>query len=316
MRIDYGTESAGRHRRSRYISSVPCQIYSARWVALSRLLLYVETNVRTFPQGISGLAALKECLQAGLDAQVFEARPEVGGAWAYEPCSFDSGRSDVHSSVYQGTILNSCRDTTSFTDFPFDPARYGDYFGHKQMLQYLHEYAEQFDLKKHIRFQTRVLDCRPRGFGKDGWDVTVQRIDMAPEQAIFTAVLACTGHVSRPKTPAFKNRESFQGKFFHSHLYRTPGPFEGKRVAIIGLGSSAVDIACEVAPQAEDLHIITRRGGWILPRYVLGKPTEAWDSTCTSLSAVATLTMGRSRDTALGATVSQPMASNQIVEFG
>lgn len=181
------------------------------------------------------------------------------------------------SSIYQGTVLNSCRDTTSFTDFPLDPARYGDYFSHRQYLRYLYEYAEHFGLLQHVRLQTKVLSCLPRG--DDGsWTVRLQSKDGAVEDRHFSAVFACTGHLSTPTIPDFPGRVSFQGQLFHSHFYRTPGPFQGKRVVVIGLGSSAVDIACEIAPSAKELHIITRRGGWILPRYLLGKPVEGWDS--------------------------------------
>jgi dimethylaniline monooxygenase (N-oxide forming) len=90
--------------------------------------------------------------------------------------------------------------------------------------------------------------------------------------------LTCVGHLSTPYIPDFRGRESFKGKFMHSHYYRKPLEFAGKKVAIIGLGSSAVDIACEIGPLAEQCHVITRRGGWVIPRFILGRPTEAWDS--------------------------------------
>ncbi|OIW23435.1 flavin-containing monooxygenase, partial [Coniochaeta ligniaria NRRL 30616] len=233
--------------------------------------------------GICGLVALKECLAAGLEAVIFEARSGIGGGWTYQPIEPDTDLSTVHSSMYDGAMLNGCRDTTSFTDFPLDPARYGDYFNHRQMLQYLHEYADHFGLKQHIRLRTKVLNCDPLDGGASGWNVTVQAEDQPAEESHYAAVLACTGHLSSPRIPDFKNRESFKGEFLHSHYYRRPGPFAGKRVAVIGLGSSGVDIACEIAPQATEVHIITRRGGWVLPRFVLGKPTEAWDNRATQV---------------------------------
>ncbi len=224
-------------------------------------------------QGISGLAALKECLAEGLDVVCVEARPEMGGAWAYQP----DASGPVQSSVYAGTMLNSCRDTTNFSDFPFDPARYGDYFNHRQFHQYLLEYVDHFGLAQHIRLKTRVLECLPLEDGM--WKVRLQEEGHEPEESVFAAVIVATGHLSAPHVPDFKGKDSFRGQFLHSHSYRRPSPFEGKKVAIIGLGSSAVDIACEISPQARELHLITRRGGWVLPRFVLGKPTEAFDST-------------------------------------
>jgi dimethylaniline monooxygenase (N-oxide forming) len=70
---------------------------------------------------MSGLTTLKECLAAGFNATVFEAQDHIGGQWQYtDP---DPVTGEVHSSIYQGTVFNSCRDTSSFSDFPMDPAR-------------------------------------------------------------------------------------------------------------------------------------------------------------------------------------------------
>ncbi|KAK3681273.1 flavin-binding monooxygenase-like family protein [Podospora appendiculata] len=241
-----------------------------------------QTRVAVIGAGISGLVAIKEALAAGFDVVGFDARPEVGGAWAYQDCALDDQPDAVWSSMYQGTMLNSCRDTSSFSDFPFDPARYPDYFKHTLMLQYLNEYADHFGLRAHIRLRTTVLECVPQEDGT--WAVRTQQEGVSEsETALFDAVFACSGHLSSPMIPDFPGLKDFQGQFLHSHCYRTPAPFEGKKVAIIGFGSSAVDIACEIAPQAKELHLITRRGGWVLPRYILGKPTEALDNRATQL---------------------------------
>lgn len=222
--------------------------------------------------------------------QCFESRPEIGGQWAQQPdVSPDSDSPAVQSSMYDGVVLNSSRDTSAVPDFPLDPARYGDYFSHRMQLRYLHEYAAHFRLTEHIRLGARVVACAPREGG--GWSVTVRQAaggsssgdgevpaTEKEEQLFYDAVFVCVGHLSTPKTPAFPGRDAFTGQFLHSHYYRRPGPFDRKRVALVGFGSSAVDIACELAPGAEEVHVISRRGGWVLPRYVLGKPTEAWDS--------------------------------------
>lgn len=129
----------------------------------------VDTTATTFAMssqrvavigaGICGLVSLKESVAAGLDAVCFEARDGLGGAWAYQAQADEDPQSS--SSIYLGTMLNSCRDTSAFSDFPFDPARYPDCFGHKLLVQYLQEYAAHFGLDKHVRLQTRVLKCEP-----------------------------------------------------------------------------------------------------------------------------------------------------------
>jgi len=235
---------------------------------------------------------VKECLEAGLSVQCFEKGADVGGQWIYTPTMTDAAAQDVHSSVYNGVILNSFRDTSAFSDFPYDPARYPAYFSHRLQLGYLNEYAEHFKLREHIRFGTEVLACRPvnrrAGEGGDGnrrvgWTLRVRKVgeggdgEEVVEELEFDALMVATGAFSKPRLPDLEGQDEFKGEVLHSHYYRTPGPFEDMRVAVVGFGDSAVDIACEVGPQAKELHLITRRGGWVLPRFLFGRPLEAWN---------------------------------------
>jgi len=143
-------------------------------------------------------------------------------------------------------------------------------------MRYINEYAGHFGLKQHIRLNTKVQSCKESKDGK--WRVEYAENGKGVTEEIYDAVFACTGRFSRPTIPEFEGIGTFRGQLFHGHTYRRPGRFEGKRVAIIGMGSSAVDIACEIGAQAKELHLITRRGGWIVPRYVLGPPAESFDS--------------------------------------
>ncbi|KAL1893953.1 hypothetical protein Sste5346_006094 [Sporothrix stenoceras] len=239
----------------------------------------MSQRVAIIGAGICGLVSLKETVAAGFDAVCFEARDGLGGAWAYQAKADEDPQSS--SSIYLGTMLNSCRDTSAFSDFPFDPARYPDYFGHKLLVQYLQEYAAHFGLDKHVRLQTKVLKCEPQEDGS--WVVVSRGVDGVEQTENYSAVIVAGGHLSTPRMPSIPGQELFVGDAIHSHWYRSPGAYEGKRVALVGFGSSAVDIACEIAPHAASLHLVTRRGGWVLPRYVLGKPTEAFDNRATQL---------------------------------
>lgn len=220
------------------------------------------------------MTTLKQCLSEEIAATIFEARDVLGGQWCYEEPDPSTG--EAMSSIYEGVILNSCRDTTCFSDFPIDPARYPNYFGHRLFLRYIDEYADHFGLKQHIRLSTKVLSCKQSEDNK--WLVEYAENGKASTEEIFDAVFACTGHFTRPTIPEFEGIGTFRGQFLHSHTYRRPGAFEGRRVAIIGVGSSAADIACEIGGQGKELHLITRRGGWIVPRYLLGQPAEAYNS--------------------------------------
>ncbi|EPE02678.1 dimethylaniline monooxygenase [Ophiostoma piceae UAMH 11346] len=232
--------------------------------------------------GISGLSALKEARAEGHDAVCFDGRTEVGGAWAYQDV-VPHQEGELQSSIYYGTVMNSCRDTSAFSDFPFDPARYPDYLSHRLLAQYLREYAAHFELVQHIQLGTKVVQCVPVDNGQ--WTVTTLK-DGTTTETTFDAVIVAAGHLSKPRMPAdteVPGQGLFGGRILHSHVYRTPAPFEGKRVAIVGFGSSAVDVACEIAPHADACYVVTRRGGWVLPRYILGKPTEAFDNRATQM---------------------------------
>ncbi|KAH6646023.1 flavin-binding monooxygenase-like family protein [Truncatella angustata] len=234
-----------------------------------------KKRVAIIGAGISGLVSLKECLAEGIKAHIFEGRSEIGGQWAYQAEPDEKG--ELQSSMYDGVILNSCRDTTGFSDFPIDPERHGDYFSHREMHRYVLDYADYFGLHKHISLSTKVLGCSQAKDGK--WNVRTQGVDgKQPEEGIYDVLISATGINSLPIIPKFKNCEAFQGEFFHSHYYRKPSRFEGKRVVIIGAGSAAVDIASELVTCSKEVHFVTRRGTWVMPRYVLGKPIESWDS--------------------------------------
>ncbi|PGH14622.1 hypothetical protein AJ79_02957 [Helicocarpus griseus UAMH5409] len=229
--------------------------------------------------GPSGLTTLKQCLAEGLNATLFEARDGIGGQWRYEDP--DTRTDHAVSSMYEGVILNSCRDTTNFSDFPIDPAQYPDYFSHRKMLNYLEDYADHFKLREHIQLRTKVISCDQLSNGK--WNVVQQKgtRDQISSSSVYDAIFACSGHNSRPMIPEFEGLSSFRGELLHSHTYRRPANFEGKKVAVIGFGSSAVDLACELVPLAKEVHMVTRRGGWILPRFLLGQAIESYDNRIT-----------------------------------
>jgi dimethylaniline monooxygenase (N-oxide forming) len=258
------------------------QLSCTRKSHLTRFVLPASTlscNITDIHAGVSGLASLKECLAEGIEADVFESRGEIGGQWAYQAEPDEKG--ELQSSMYDGVILNSCRDTTGFSDFPIDPARHGEYFTHREMHRYILEYADHFALHKHISLRTKVLNCTQNEVGR--WTVKFQEAGAEPAERTYDALISATGINSIPVIPDFKGKDTFKGEFLHSHYYRRPGRFEGKRVVLIGAGSGAIDLSSELAPGSREVHIVTRRGAWVIPRYVLGKPVEAWDSRATQV---------------------------------
>jgi dimethylaniline monooxygenase (N-oxide forming) len=166
-----------------------------------------------------------------------EARDGCGGQWLYEDVSLPPSTATPSSSMYQSVTIQSPRDMMSFSDFPMDPSRYTHFSRHDGVLAYLNEYADFFDLRSHIQFSSTVVKVQQRDDSK--WLVWWQ-CNSAPDihVDVFDAVFGCTGRHSAPRTPDFKNLSCFRGMVLHSHWYRTPTPFAGQKVLVIGLGNS------------------------------------------------------------------------------
>ncbi len=108
------------------------------------------------------------------------------------------------------------------------------------------------------------------------WEVTVEDADGRRETNRYRAVLVANGHHWDPRwpEPPFPGAEEFEGEQIHAHYYREPDVLEGKRVLVLGIGNSATDIAVESSRIAEKTFLAMRRGAYVLPKYLGGKPTD------------------------------------------
>ena len=209
--------------------------------------------------GASGLTALKALRDWGIPHACFESSDDIGGNWYFRN---PNGR----SSAYRSLHIDTSRNAISFADFPMDK-RYPDFPHHTQINEFLHEYADRFGLREHIRFNTTVRNATRLEDG-GGWDIDGERFD---------ALLVCNGHHWDPSSPEFPGR--FDGPALHSHHYIDPSdPLDltGRRVLVVGIGNSAVDITSELARKgvAEQVFISTRSGAWVIPKYVFGRPAD------------------------------------------
>ena len=248
--------------------------------------------------GISGLTAAKALSDRGIPYDHYEISNDIGGLWQYDT---DNGR----SAAYRTLHINSSKTNMELEDFPMDD----DFpvFGHHEdVLQYFHAYADRFDLKKRITFDTRVTDVRPMagtlrgssrakaaspggpelntsgGDGKvgvsSGW-AGVQKWSVTLEDGTtktYDAVIVASGHHWNPRWPEFPG--SFSGKEIHSHEYTAPEDFTGRRVLVVGIGNSACDIVVDLCRIADHVTLSTRSSAWVLPKYILGRPLDQWTS--------------------------------------
>jgi Flavin-binding monooxygenase-like len=228
--------------------------------------------------GCSGITAVKNLLQAGVtDIVCYEKANQIGGNWVYR----EDGE---HSSVYETTHLISSKQLSAYIDFPM-PDDYPDYPSHRQILAYFKAYAKHFDLERHITFNTVVEKVEK--IADNRWRVTTDK----GVTTDFDYVMVCNGHHWNPRYPQYPGR--FSGEILHSHYYKKAAPFASKRVLVVGAGNSGCDVAVEVSRVAAQCDISMRRGYYIVPKFMMGKPTDTFNETLVKLPKLLTAPLRR-----------------------
>ena len=215
--------------------------------------------------GAAGITTVKTLKEHGIPFDCFEIGSAIGGNWRYDN---DNGRSAAYASLR----MDTSKERVAYSDFPM-PDDYPNYPTHAQVLAYFEDYVEHFDLRPAITFRTRVDRVVPTADGEYDVTVTDLRSDTSTTKR-YGAVLVCSGHHWDPNYPDFP--ETFTGRTLHSRAYRTPEEFAGQRVLVIGMGNSGADIAAEITEVAQRTVVSTRRSAYVVPRYVLGRPTDKW----------------------------------------
>ncbi len=214
--------------------------------------------------GPAGLAAGKALAERGLTFDWFEKGSMVGGLWR-----IDNDNGGV--AAYKTLHLNSSRFTSQYPSDPM-PDDWPDYPSHELMAQYFQGFAEKHGLLERITFHAEVTSVEPLpGPGKPGehgWAVTTT----ATDTRTYGAVLVANGHHGTPHMVEFAGE--FTGESFHSHDYVEPSVFTDKDVVVVGVGNSGMDISCDAAKVARSVHLVTRRGVHVLPKYAFGKPID------------------------------------------
>lgn len=215
--------------------------------------------------GTVGILAAKCALDEGFIPTVFERAGRVGGVWRRDPA--DAEQSPAYDSLY----TNSSRALMAISNFPWSvagaPDR-SDFPMHWEICEYYDQYVDHYSLRHYIQFQTEVVRAEPPNNLSDGrWRVVVRHLNNSSEEEFFfSAVMVCTGQFSQPSIPSVPGMELFQGRVRHSHSYKNPSGLPGKRVVVVGLGNSALDISLEAAQcEAASVHLVVRSGVNILP---------------------------------------------------
>ena len=197
--------------------------------------------------GFAGIGAAVVLRRAGFtDVTVFERGQGVGGTWREN--TYPGAACDVPSHLYSFSFAPK-------HDWSFRYAR------QPEILAYLEDVTDRFDLRRHIRFgvcvTSAVYDERDCTWHVHGSDDSV---------GVFDVFLPAVGQLSTPSIPAFAGLQSFQGAAFHAARWDHSAAHAGKRVAVVGSAASAVQIVPELARSCTRLSVFQRTPNWIAPR--------------------------------------------------
>lgn len=208
--------------------------------------------------GSSGITAAKTLKEHGIEFDCFEKGSCIGGLWRYN-------NDNQMSSAYHSLHINSNKYAMAYSDFPM-PEDYPMFPHHTQILQYFEDYVEHFGLRPFIQFNTEVLDVKR--LEKGGYQVVTNK-----GTEVYQTVLIANGHHWNPRYPNFSGE--FTGETLHSHYYRVPDQIMNKDLLIVGIGNSAVDIACEAARlHTGKVVISTRSSAHIIPNWLWDIPID------------------------------------------
>jgi cation diffusion facilitator CzcD-associated flavoprotein CzcO len=207
--------------------------------------------------GFAGMYMLHRARGIGLSVRVFEAGDGVGGTWYWN--RYPGARCDVESMQYSYQFSEELQQEWEWTE---------RYATQPEILDYANHVADRFDLRRDIQFDTRVLSAvydEPAS----RWTIGTQA-GSTGETAEVSAqfLIMATGCLSSARIPDFEGLDRFEGEMFHTGRWPHAGvDFTGKRVAVIGTGSSGVQSIPIIARQARELVVFQRTATYSVPAY-------------------------------------------------
>ena len=227
-----------------------------------------RSSVAVIGAGPSGLVAVKSLLEMGLQPVAFEKADAIGGLWRYDESKPDGG-----GVAYRSLKTNTSKWMGVFSDFPFAP-EIPAFPTREQLLAYLNQYADHFDLRTYVRLNSVVKRISPTQDGR--WTVVCEQEGLPAIVETFDAVVVASGFYPVPFQPELPGLDRFEGEVLHSYAYKGPEDFSGKRVVIVGCGSSGADLAGEMGAVAASVDVSTRKGLWFLPKMIRGRAYDTY----------------------------------------
>ncbi len=200
--------------------------------------------------GPAGLAMAGRMRQAGIPFEIVEQSQHVGNAW---------------HNHYDRLHLHTVKQWSNLPHLPF-PDHYPLYVPRQSLTQYFDQYAKHFDIRPHFGQQISNISKQNDG----SWLVS------STTEKSFQAntVIIATGVNRIPNIPNWKGQEDFEGDITHSVYYKNPGPYQGKKVLVIGMGNTGAEVALDLSEQGVETYISVRNPISVVPRDLNGRPVQ------------------------------------------
>ncbi|ORB73872.1 flavin-containing monooxygenase [Mycobacterium scrofulaceum] len=213
-----------------------------------------QADVIVIGAGFAGLYAVHRAASAGLSVLGLEAAPDVGGTWYWN--RYPGARCDVESVDYSYSFDDELQQSWTWSErFAAQP----------EILAYLSHVADRFDLRRHYRFGVDVVGA---AFERGRWRVRAREGQTHAAQFLVCAT-GCLSAVNRPDIPGVDN---FAGEAYFTAAWPREDPdLRGKRVGLIGTGSSGIQAVPIVAAQADRLVVFQRSANYSIPM-----PNRPW----------------------------------------
>jgi cyclohexanone monooxygenase len=210
--------------------------------------------------GFAGLGLIHYMREAGLSIQVFDKASDIGGTWAWN--HYPGAASDSECYYYCLTFSKEILQEWKWS------VRYP---GWEENQRYMHFVADKCDMWPHIQLNTEIVSADFQE-GRGLWLVKTG----AGEEYTCKYFVSAMGMISEPVIPKFKGMENFKGACFHSARWPEGLDYEGKRIGIIGAGSTTVQMLPVTAKTAKSVTVFQRTANFVMP--AVQKPmTPEWD---------------------------------------
>lgn len=200
--------------------------------------------------GVAGLYQLHQLRQMGLNVRAYEAAADVGGTWYWN--RYPGARFDSEAYIYQYLFSEELYKGWSWSErFPAQP----------EIERWMHYIADKLDLRKDIQFGTRIVSAHYRD-GDGRWTLTTDGGETIDAQFLVT----CCGMLSAPMDNMFPGQDSFEGRIFHTARWPHEDiDFTGKKVGIVGIGATGIQVIQTIAHKVGELKVFIRTPQYALP---------------------------------------------------